>query len=40
MSLTSDPSWQELQKYFDAEGSSLNIQTLFEQDSARFDKFR
>lgn len=38
--LTGESAWLDLQKYFDEEGSALNIQQLFEQDPARFDKFR
>lgn len=38
--LTGESSWQEIQKYFDEEGSSLNIQQLFQQDASRFDKFK
>ena len=38
--LTGEAAWTDLQKYFDEEGAQLNIQKLFEQDPARFDKFR
>lgn len=38
--LTGESSWQDIQKYFDEEGSKLNIQDLFEKDPARFDKFK
>lgn len=39
-SLTSEPTYQKLQAYFNANGEGLNIKALFEGDPARFDKFR
>lgn len=38
--LTGESSWQDIQKYFNEEGSKLNIQQLFQQDASRFDKFK
>lgn len=38
--LTGESAWLDIQKYFEEEGSGLNIQQLFEKDPARFDKFR
>ena len=38
--LTSEPAWQKIQRYFDSNGSKINIKQLFENDSARFDKYR
>lgn len=37
--LSADPVYQKIQQYFDANGSKINIQQLFESDPKRFDKF-
>lgn len=39
-SLTTEPSWQKLQEYFNANGNKINIKQLFESDAGRFNKFR
>lgn len=38
-SLTTEPTWQKLQQYFNENGSKINIKDLFEQDPKRFEKF-
>nr|AHB50478.1 glucose-6-phosphate isomerase [Mayetiola destructor] len=38
-SLTKEPTYQKLQEWFNANGKTLNIKSLFESDPARFDKF-
>lgn len=38
--LTTEPTYQKLQEYFDQNGQSINIKELFESDPGRFDKFR
>lgn len=38
--LTTEPAWQKVQQYFNANGPKLNIKNLFEQDPERFSKFR
>ncbi|CAO1419076.1 unnamed protein product [Diamesa serratosioi] len=37
--LTTDPAYQKIQQYFDANGAKINIKQLFESDSKRFDKY-
>ncbi|KAJ3647757.1 hypothetical protein Zmor_019618 [Zophobas morio] len=37
--LTSEPTWQDIQTFYNNNGSSLVIKDLFEQDSSRFSKF-
>lgn len=37
---TSETTWQEIQQYFNDEGSKLNIKKLFTEDAGRFDKFK
>lgn len=39
-SLTSEPTYQKLQAYFNANGNNLNIKAMFDSDPTRFDKFR
>ncbi|XP_072388027.1 glucose-6-phosphate isomerase [Diabrotica undecimpunctata] len=36
--LTTEPSWQKLQQYYDSKGSKIVIKDLFAHDPARFDK--
>ncbi|CAG9834510.1 unnamed protein product [Diabrotica balteata] len=36
--LTTEPSWQKLQQYYDSKGSKIVIKDLFANDPARFDK--
>ncbi|XP_050505789.1 glucose-6-phosphate isomerase [Diabrotica virgifera virgifera] len=36
--LTTEPSWQKLQQYYDSKGNKLVIKDLFASDPARFDK--
>ena len=38
--LTSEPSYQKIQQYFNENGGKINIKNLFDQDPARFSKFR
>lgn len=38
--LTSEPAYQKIQQYFNQNGATINIKSLFEQDPGRFDKFR
>lgn len=38
--LTTEPAWQKLQQFYNENGSKLNIKNLFEQDPARFEKYR
>jgi glucose-6-phosphate isomerase len=37
--LSTDPVYQKIQQYYDANGSKINIKQLFESDPKRFDKF-
>ncbi|CAB3249117.1 unnamed protein product [Arctia plantaginis] len=39
VNLKQDPAYVEIQKFYDANGAQINIQTLFQQDSDRFNKF-
>lgn len=39
-SLTSEPTYQKLQQWYNANGQNLNIKALFDKDPARFNKFR
>lgn len=38
--LLTEPAWNELQQYFDSNGSKINIYNMFQQDPKRFEKFR
>lgn len=38
--LTTEPTYQKIQQYFNENGKKINIKTLFEQDAGRFEKFR
>jgi glucose-6-phosphate isomerase len=38
--LTSEPTWQQLQDFYDKNSSKLVIKDLFEQDPNRFKNFR
>lgn len=38
--LTTEPAYQKLQEYYNANGQNINIKNLFESDAARFDKYR
>lgn len=38
--LTSEAAWQNLQKYYDENGSKINMPEMFKEDEARFDKLR
>lgn len=38
--LTTEPAYQKLQQYFNENGQNINIKNLFENDPARFDKYR
>lgn len=38
--LTTEPTYQKLQQYFNENGNKINIKNLFENDPARFEKFR
>lgn len=37
--LTSEPAYQKIQQYYNQNGATINIKSLFEQDPGRFDKF-
>lgn len=37
--MTTDPAYQKIQQYFDANGAKINIKQLFESDSKRFEKY-
>jgi len=37
--LTTEPTFQKLQEYFNANSNNLNIKALFDSDPARFEKF-
>ncbi|GAB1868649.1 Glucose-6-phosphate isomerase [Camponotus japonicus] len=37
--LLTEPAWNELQQYFDSNGSKINIYNMFQQDPKRFEKF-
>ncbi|TRY90823.1 hypothetical protein DNTS_009001, partial [Danionella cerebrum] len=39
MGLTSDPTFQNLEKWFQSNGTSLNMRKMFEEDKNRFQKF-
>lgn len=38
--LTSEPTWNNLLKYFNETGKNINIKQLFDNDADRFNKFR
>lgn len=38
--LTSEPTWQKLQDYYNQTGKNLVIKNLFAQDANRFNKYR
>lgn len=38
--LLTEPAWNQLQKYFDSNGSKINIYSMFQEDPKRFEKFR
>lgn len=38
--LTTEPAYQKLQQYFNENGQKINIKNLFENDPARFEKYR
>jgi len=40
MDLLTEPAWNQLQQYFDSNGSKINIYDMFRQDPKRFEKFR
>lgn len=37
--LTTDPVYQKIQKYYDENGSKINIKELLDSDPKRFEKF-
>lgn len=38
--LTTEPAFQKIQNYFNANGDKINIKNLFDSDSGRFEKYR
>lgn len=38
--LTSEPTWQQIQEYYNKNGNKLIIKDLFANDRNRFNKFR
>lgn len=40
MGLTSDPNFQNLEKWFKSNAANLNMRKMFEADKDRFKKFR
>ncbi|EZA47963.1 hypothetical protein DMN91_011677 [Ooceraea biroi] len=39
MDLLTEPAWNQLQQYFDNNGSKMNIYSMFQRDAKRFEKF-
>lgn len=40
MGLTSDPNFQNLEKWYKSNAAKLNMRQMFEADKTRFQKFR
>ena len=38
--LTSEDAWKNLQKFYDENGTKLNMPSMFSSDASRFEKFR
>jgi hypothetical protein len=38
--LTSEDAWKNLQKFYDENGTKLNMPSMFSSDPSRFEKFR
>jgi hypothetical protein len=38
--LTSEDAWKNLQKFYDENGTKLNMPNMFSSDPSRFEKFR
>lgn len=38
--LTSEDAWKNLQKFYDENGTKLNMPSMFSSDPNRFEKFR